>query len=184
MNREILTDKLFSVWIKMPHCRLIRYLYVKKIRNSIEYEQIKGISIISTNCIGGELYSLLGLQFCSPFINVSIDRKQFVVLCEHLAEFMITPIKVQKCTNGSCEAFLSTKDWGEVRIKFPHDTNPQIVEESWNRRKSRINWDRIVLICDDAGLNQEDILRFDGLSAYKKIMFTGGGIYPRAMDIH
>ena len=172
MNKEILADQLFQIWIALPHCRIHRRKYMEKVRSSIDFENNGNISLITANCIGGELYSILGIQFLSPFINVSIDRKEFLTLCEHLKLFMDSEIDVTMRSNGSCMGRLATPEWGEVRIKFPHDNDPQKVADNWNRRKKRINWDKLVLICDDKGLTEEDILRFEQIPAYKKVLFT------------
>jgi uncharacterized protein (DUF1919 family) len=84
MNKTILADKLFDFYQKFPHCVIARSNHMKDVRSRFDYKQDSDISIIAANCVGGEIYSLLGLKFTSPLINISINRDQFIELCSKL----------------------------------------------------------------------------------------------------
>lgn len=101
MNNAILQDKIFKIYTKLPHCAICRKRHIKDVRSRFNYDDLSDISIFAANCIGGELYYLLGLKFTSPLINISINRDQFIVLCSNLKEYLSQPISVSLC-NGSC----------------------------------------------------------------------------------
>lgn len=87
MNNAILQDKVFKFYTKLPHCIVCRKRHMKNVRSRFNYSDLSDISIFAANCIGGELYYLLGLKFSSPLINISIDRNQFITLCSNLKEY-------------------------------------------------------------------------------------------------
>lgn len=88
MNNAILQDKLFKIYTKLPHCMVYRKRHISDVRSRFNYDELSDISIFSANCIGGELYYLLGLKFTSPLINISISRNQFITLCSNLKEYL------------------------------------------------------------------------------------------------
>ena len=94
MNNAILQDKVFKFYTKLPHCIVCRKRHMKNVRSRFNYSDLSDISIFAANCIGGELYYLLGLKFSSPLINISIDRNQFITLCSNLKEYLSQPISV------------------------------------------------------------------------------------------
>lgn len=101
MNNAILQDKLFKIYTKLPHCMVYRKRHISDVRSRFNYDELSDISIFSANCIGGELYYLLGLKFTSPLINISISRNQFITLCSNLKEYLNQPISVS-FRNGMC----------------------------------------------------------------------------------
>ena len=101
MNNAILQDKLFKFYTKLPHCIICRKRHIKDVRSRFNYSDLSDISILAANCIGGELYYLLGLKFSSPLINISINRNQFITLCSNLKEYFSQPISVS-LRNGMC----------------------------------------------------------------------------------
>lgn len=101
MNGSILQDKLFKIYTKLPHCLICRHKHMTSVRSKFNYKELSDISIFAANCIGGELYYLLGLRFTSPLINISINRDQFVMLCSNLKEYMSCPLSVT-VENGIC----------------------------------------------------------------------------------
>ena len=106
MNKTILADKLFDFYQKFPHCVIARSNHMKDVRSRFDYKQDSDISIIAANCVGGEIYSLLGLKFTSPLINISINRDQFIELCSKLKAYFSSDLKVQRNSNGSCTGIL------------------------------------------------------------------------------
>ena len=106
MNKSILADKAFKVYCKLPHCVISRNRHIKDVRSRFDYEKNSDVSVVAANCVGGEIYSLLGLRFTSPFINISMDRDQFIEMCSQLKEYLATDLKVQKNSIGSCTGIL------------------------------------------------------------------------------
>ncbi len=172
MNKVILADKLFAFYTKLPHCLILRRRHMRDVRKRFDRERLKDISVISTNCAGGEICYLLDIGFRSPFVNISMDRSEFIRMCARLKEYMELSLQVQKNETGSCEGILEGKCLPPVTIRFPHDTEPETVVKNWERRKNRINYDKLVLIVDDRGLNEKDFEIFDQIPAFRKVCLT------------
>ena len=118
VNNAILQDKVFKFYTKLPHCIICRKKHIKDVRSRFNYSDLSDISIFAANCIGGELYYLLGLKFSSPLINISINRNQFITLCSNLKEYLSQPISVS-LRNGMCIGKI-----GGVWIKGSRDSIP------------------------------------------------------------
>lgn len=172
MNKTILVDHLFTIWNLLPHCILYKKKHLKDIRGRFNYKNLSDISILSTNCIGGEISHLLGLQFASPAINCTFVRRDFIILCEHLKEYMACEPRLEPNGNKGLIMILEPDNFPSVRIGFPHNTDGPELLDSWNRRKARINYDKLVLICDDQGVDEELLRRFEAIPAFRKILFT------------
>ena len=171
MNNAILQDKIFKFYTKLPHCIICRNRHIKKARSQFNYDELSDISIFAANCIGGELYYLLGLRFTSPLINISINRDQFITLCASLKEYLSQPISVSM-RNGMCVGKIGGGRLKEVEIRFPHDTDCESVERKWIERCKRVNYEKLVLIEDDKGLTSADYEAYKAIPAFRKILFT------------
>lgn len=176
MNHGVLMDRLFGIYRKLPHCRFCQKRHTEMARSRFDYDNLSDISIFSTNCIGGEIYSLLGLPFCSPLINTSLDRRAFIALCASLKEYLALPLRVDRLENGSCLGRLGGGNLPDIKIRFIHDTDPQAVKEKWKRRCRRVNYQKLVLIVDDRGLDAEDLALYDTIPALRKVCLMGGNL--------
>lgn len=137
---------------------------------------VKGFSIISQNCIGGVFYHDMGMQFLSPTINTFIPEPGFVKLVLNLRHYMEQELVVH---------------WGEtypigmledVEIHFMHYGTCQEAEESWNKRKARINWDRIFVIGTDRNGFHESVFAEWIKIPYPKILYTAQERFAADVD--
>ncbi len=170
-NSTKICDKVFNFISKMPHAKLYQRYYrktpIKKLAN------IGDISIVAVNCVGGELYHILGRRFNTPFINNSMERKLFVLMASHFEEYMCAPYRVEKAQKVSgIYLYLEPTELPAIKIRFPHDDNLETVSSNWEKRVSRLNYDKLVFICDDRGLDETDFRLYDTVEGYKKIMLT------------
>ena len=128
--------------------------------------KISGLTIISQNCIGGVLYHDLGVEFLSPTINAFIPEPGFVKMVLNLRCYMEQELMIH---------------WGEeypigmlddVEIHFMHYETCQEAKEAWDKRKMRINWDKIFVVATDR--NKFDDVVFENWKKvpYPKILFT------------
>lgn len=146
--------------------RTYRSKLQKKIANAVKNVNAKDVSFISQNCIGGVLYHDLGSQFLSPTINAFIPEPGFVKMILNLRYYMDQELEMR---------------WGEeypvgllddVEIHFMHYKTCKEAEEAWNKRKARINWDKIFVIGTDRdGFCDADYEQWKKIK-YPKIMFT------------
>ncbi len=184
MNRTILMDKLWRIYFLLPHCQFNMKRNRAESRKEFNYEKNSDISLITANCIGGEIYSILGLPFRSPLINTAMNRKQFITMCQKLKEYMELPLRLSQPAEGVLIGKLGNDLLPDVEIHFDHDNDPQTVLEKWERRKKRINWEKIILICDDKDIDEEDYERFDRIIGYSKIMLTALDLSDRYLWAH
>lgn len=146
--------------------RLQRSQVHKRIANAVNGVNAEGITFISQNCIGGVLYHDLGLQFLSPTINTFIPEPGFVKLVLNLRHYMEQELVIR---------------WGEeypigmlddVEVHFMHYETCKEAKESWEKRKARINWDKIFVIGTDRDGFDEAVYEQWTQIFYPKILFT------------
>lgn len=124
------------------------------------------ISIISQNCIGGVLYHDLGLPFLSPTINAFIPEPGFVKMAGNLRFYMEQELDIRWGEEYPIGML------GDVEIHFMHYETCEEAKTAWERRKARINWDKILVLATDR--NGFDDAVFDVWKAipYEKVLFT------------
>lgn len=113
---------------------------VGKARRNLRTE---GFTVISQNCIGGVFYHDMGHQFLSPTINTFVAGPEFMKLALNLPSYMAREIVMrwgEEYPIGSL---------GDVDIHFMHYDTCETAKEAWNKRKERINWNRIFVIGTD-----------------------------------
>ena len=119
MNNAILQDKVFKFYTKLPHCIVCGKRHMKNVRSRFNYsDDLSDISIFAANCIGGELYYLLGLKFTSPLINISIDRNQFIVHCVQILRSIYRSLFLFRCITGGVSGKIGGSGLKEVEIRF------------------------------------------------------------------
>lgn len=69
-------NKLFDIYWKLIAKPFIRKDYISKLQRKYNYEN--KVSLITSNCIGGEIYNDLQLKFLSPTINLWISEPDFL----------------------------------------------------------------------------------------------------------
>lgn len=103
-------------------------------------------------------------------------------MASHFMDYMEAPYKLEpvKDKNG---IYLIIEPIGlpRIKVRFPHDTELSVVKNNWDRRVKRLNYDKLVYICDDRGLDEEDFKLYDHVEAFRKVMLTSKNIgYPWA----
>lgn len=123
-------------------------------------------SLISQNCIGGVFYHDMGLPFLSPTINAFIPEPGFVKMVLNLRYYMEQELVMR---------------WGEeypigmlddAEIHFMHYETCQEAKDAWDRRKVRINWDKIFVIGTDRDGFDDEVYKLWKQIPYPKILFT------------
>lgn len=151
--------------------RLQRTQLKRKIANSVGSVNATGITFISQNCIGGVLYHDLDLKFLSPTINAFIPEPGFVKMVLNLHYYMEQELEMR---------------WGEeypigmladVEIHFMHYETCKEAEIAWNKRRARINWDKIFVIGTDRDGFDDRVYEQWKQISYPKILFTAHSEY-------
>lgn len=106
-------------------------------------------TLISQNCVGGVIYSDLGLPFYSPTINLFIEDENFVKLAEH-PEYYFS-IKAEPLMDKFIDPVDSSISYpkilvGDIEICCLHYADCQDAIDAWERRRKRVNLDNIYVI--------------------------------------
>lgn len=166
--KERLAKHLETVKELIPRIkgRLQRAQMQKRIAKAVKGIDANGISFISQNCIGGTLYHDLGQQFLSPTINAFIPEPGFVKLVLNLHHYMEQELVMrwdEKYPIGMLD---------DVEIHFMHYDTCKEAKEAWDKRKKRINWDKIFVLATDRNGFDDAVFADWKKIAYPKILFT------------
>jgi len=139
----------------------------------------------------------LGWQYNTPFIGLYVFPHCYLRLLQNLRGYLESPLTfIEASKYGIVDEGRKNGSWpfypigclgGDIEIHFMHYFSESEAREKWNRRTSRMNWDResiFVKFCDNPpiedGMNMcgEDlIVEFDKLDFAHKVCFTGKN-YP------
>lgn len=80
-----------------PRSGILKKIYIKRLQDRINRknkERLTNVSptIVCSNCTGGFIYHWLGLRFRSPFINLFLWPKDFIIALENWDEFISSDI--------------------------------------------------------------------------------------------
>lgn len=133
-------------------------------------------TLISQNCIGGVIYSDLGLEFKSPTINMFIEDENFVKLVENLEYYMsIKPIaKYEKYVDpidpNIVYPVISVDD---VELCCLHYKSCADAIDAWERRRKRVNLNNVYVIANSWNLHEnEELIKRLSNTKYKTVIFT------------
>lgn len=155
--------------------KIINKAYRKRLIN-------KEFSLISSNCTGGLILHDLNLKFLSPTINLFFFAEDFIKFVEKLEYYIKQEI-----------VFADEKDYDypigfldDVKIHFMHYENKEEAKTTWEKRRSRINYDNLfIMMTDRDGCTENIIDRFNKLPYKNKVIFTNKKYeqYPAAFHI-
>ena len=146
--------------------RLLRARLQKKIAHAVGIVSAEGITFISQNCIGGVLYHDLGMQFLSPTVNTFIPQPGFVRLVMDLHHYMEQELIVEWGEEYPIGML------GDVEIHFMHYDTCKMAKDSWDKRKKRINWDKIFVLGTDRDGFDDAVYEQWKQIPYAKILFS------------
>ena len=138
-------------------------------------------TIISNNCWGGFIYQSYALQYSSPTIGLFImatDYIKFVKEFEKYINFELLEINnndskwYELLKNNQSFGKYPIGKIGDIEIHFLHYKSFSEAKEKWNRRKNRINYNRIIFKFSDMnGCSRKNIQDFQKIKRKNKICF-------------
>jgi uncharacterized protein (DUF1919 family) len=142
----------------------------------------KRFTIISNNCWGGFVYQHFKIPYLSPFVGLFIFTPDYINLIEDLKTFLdseLTFIEPEQSRYVSELKKLNTLNTypvgllNGVEIHFLHYKTESIAKETWIRRKSRIDYENLIVKMSDRDLCTLSIIeRFDKLPFKRKLFLT------------
>lgn len=149
------------------------YLYPRKLKMLKKKLTAERFSLICQNCIGGVFYHEMGMQFLTPTVNLFIREPDFVRFVSRLDDYLGEELIM------SWEEEYPVGRLGDIRIDFMHYDTCSQAKKDWERRKSRIIKDRIVVVATDRnGFDEACFAQWKRLP-YKKILFTANPAYAQ-----
>lgn len=168
-NNLILFQKRTFGWIQ----RKKRAQLVTKMAEKLKCNDF---TIISQNCIGGVFYHDMGLKFQSPTINLYFRAADFVKFVLNLKEYLSMPLIMswgEKYPIGRL---------GDIKIYFMHYQTCTEAIDAWEKRKKRVQWDKIVVLSTDREGFNDEVYRQWNMISYPKVLFTSQKKYTKNSD--
>lgn len=110
-------------------------------------------TIISNDCTAGLIYSMLGERMISPTINTFIWPTEFVRFCKNLDRYLDMEMEIfYREKRYRIDAVNDDNPVGildDVRVFFVHDHDDESCKNNWNKRRKRINPERILYLMTD-----------------------------------
>jgi uncharacterized protein (DUF1919 family) len=155
--------KLFLTKVKNKILNIIRNTYIYFQRQKYNGNQV---SIISQNCIGGVFYHDMKCEFLSPTINLFIKEPDFIRFVSNLKHYIDCELIVEDGEDYPI-GYLD-----DIRIDFMHYDSCEEAKSAWDRRKKRIDYSKVIVLCTDAdGFDSECFELWQEIK-YHKILFT------------
>ena len=127
---------------------------------------LSNISIVSMNCIGGVLYHDAHSRFLSPTVNLYFSATGFLRFVNNLEHYLsVTPVIYE----GDHYPIGYIDD---IEIRFMHYKSVSDAFEKWEKRKKRINIDKVfVIMVEQNGFTDECFDSFNRI-IYPKLLFS------------
>lgn len=146
--------------------QLLRKPIDKRNREAMRQQEL---SVLSSNCNGACICHDLGMAFNSPFVNLWMTTSDFIEFLQRPKEYIELPL--QFLQQG--EVSYPVAKLGGLVIWFEHYSSEEEAAAAWNRRRSRIDWDKLfIMMTDRDGCTYENLRAFDSLPYEHKVVFT------------
>lgn len=141
----------------------------------------KDITIISNNCWGGLMYQSCGLKYNSPLVGLYFYAPEYIEFLKNLRYNLEQPLHFIPKSESKYKNLMA-KDYiigvlgnTGIEIVFMHYHSESEILEKWERRKSRMNYDNMIVKFSDSDSARDDkyIKEFDALPFEHKVCFTG-----------
>ncbi|MCR5294802.1 MAG: DUF1919 domain-containing protein [Lachnospiraceae bacterium] len=130
-----------------------RYFFYRKRNKNRDF------TLLSQNCLGGVIYSILDLPFASPTINLFIEDENFVKLAENPVRYLNIPAEPgEERSAGSDNSAISypTIRVDDIEICCLHYKNCSEAVEAWERRRRRVNFSNMYVLGNSWNLHENE----------------------------
>lgn len=172
MNYETIRLKLRKYYIKLT---------CKKRRKKIKYDDF---TIISNNCWGGTVYQSYGLKYHTPTVGLFFMDEDYIKFIYNIKEYLKCDLEFIDFSESKKAKLTGEKHsypvgkLNDIEVYFMHYKSKEEAKEKWNKRKERINWDRIIFKFSNQNFcNKEHIKKFIELPQKHKICFVNNKKY-------
>lgn len=167
-----MNDKIKKKLLKV-YKKTIGVINNKKIKN-------KDITIISNNCWGGIFYRNNNLEYLSPTLGLFFMAEEYIKFIYNIRYYIEQDITFINIEQSKYKDYLKKLNYNspigkidDLEIMFLHYKNEDEAKEKWNRRKKRINWNKIIYKFSDQNMcTYKHLQQFNEFNAKNKICFT------------
>lgn len=150
-------------------------------------------TIISNDCIAGEIYHLMNMPFLSPTINMVITPNDFLKLCQNPERYFniegkglfynILPLGTQP---EDFKMGIPAMKIDDITVTFAHPNGKSAeLIERWNMKRREINWNNMIFVfrANHIAVPGDFIHEFSKLKEKHLIMTYGeNGVIYRNID--
>ena len=107
------------------------------------------LTIISRNCIGGQMYKIYGYKYLSPTVNLFFTPNDFMLFCKNLRSYVDGELTEDEQAQAEYPVGILTpveRNLPSIKIMFRHYKNFETAKAAWLRRIKRINYDNILVV--------------------------------------
>ena len=133
----------------------------------------KDFTIICNNCYAGHIYEALNIQYRTPTIGLYFFAEDYIDFLISLKENINSDITfISKSRHKACRKEHEILNYPiglineKIEVHFLHYKTKEEALNKWNRRKERINWNKLLVIMND----QNDFKEIH-LEKYDKITY-------------
>ena len=154
----------------------------KKTIGRMNYYRIKNkeITIISNNCWGGIFYRNNNLKYFSPTLGMFFIAEEYIKFIYNLKYYIKNDLSFINIEESKYKDYLKKIKYSgligkiaDLEICFLHYDNEEEAKTKWNRRKERINWNKIIFKFNDQNMcTYKELKAFNDFDAKNKICFT------------
>lgn len=147
----------------------------KKLKN-------KDFTIISNNCWGGMIYESYNLSKQSPTVGLFFMAPDYIKFVSDLKHYTSSELKfIDPKQSRYVDELKTDARFGhypiavldDIEIMFLHAHSEEEARGKWDRRCSRINWDKLIVKFNDQnGCTEDDVITFSKLPHKNKLFFT------------
>lgn len=137
-------------------------------------------TIISNNCFGGIVYRNHHLPYLTPTAGLFIMPKDYIRFIYNIKYYLsFTPVEIDM-DESSYSAYLKSINYSgvigkidDVELMFLHYKDFNEAKTKWERRKKRINFDKIIYKFNDQNdCTVDELKKFEVFPENNKILFT------------
>jgi uncharacterized protein (DUF1919 family) len=137
--------------------------------------------MVANDCWGAEVYKDFGLPFESPFIGLFVPGPCFIKLASDFRRVVTSPLRFTNESRYERNPDIAKKGYpiglldDDVEIHFLHYDSEAEAKSKWDRRVSRIAYDRLFFKISADGnfpFSDEELRTFDALPLARKLILT------------
>lgn len=137
------------------------------------------VTILSDDCWGGYIYHKLNLRFTSPLINIFWRKDSYSKFIQDPLYYFAQPLELHTESNLRENVYpvgIIGDGEKQIRLEFVHARSFEEARTLWDRRKKRINKDRIFVMLgiDGTEPDKERYLKIFEEVPFPKICFYSG----------